>query len=403
MSGARIAMLAAIAFLLGGCQSMGAGFSNLVSGTIDLVTGGGSEVEPPRELEAITAEVAIEVLWKEDTGAGDGGQWLALTPAVGNETVFTADHRGRVAALKLADGRVRFEADTGLPVSAGPGVGGGHLLLGTSEGQVVALSRETGEQRWRAAVSSEVLAPPVVAEGVVVVHAADDAVFALAEDSGKPLWSYGKSISRLTLRGVAPPKIVDTAVLIGFADGRMAALRLKDGKLFWERHLAVPRGVSELERIVDIDASPAVHEGMLYVTAYYGGVIAASLVDGEVIWRNTDIVANTMPAVSWRYVFVTDTAGDVWGLDGATGRAYWKQDALHRRRVTAPVIFGDYLAVGDYKGYVHLLAQEDGRQVGRIRVFRSPIRIPPLVVDDYLIVYGSDGDLAVLKVEARSD
>ncbi len=403
MSGARIATLAVIAFLLGGCQSMGAGFSNLVSGAIDRVTGSGGEVEPPRELESITAEVAIDVLWKEDTGAGDGGQWLALTPAVDDDAVFTADYRGRVTALKLADGRSLFETDTGLPVSAGPGLGWKHVLLGTAEGQVVALSRDTGERLWSAAVSSEVLAPPVADRGIVVVHAGDDAVFALAEDSGKLLWSYGKLISRLTLRGVAPPKIVDTAILIGFANGRMAALRLKDGKLFWERQLAVPRGVSELERIVDIDSAPAVHEGMLYVTAYYGGVIAASLVDGEVIWRNTDIVANTTPAISWRYVFVTDTAGDVWGLDSATGRAYWKQEALHRRQVTAPVIFGDYLAVGDYKGYVHFLAQEDGRQVGRIRVFRSPIRIPPLVAGDRLIVYGSDGDVAVLKVEPRHD
>ncbi len=403
MLGARIVCLALIGLLLGGCQSMGAGFSNLVSGTIDLVTGSGEETDPPRELESITPEIAIDVLWKEDVGSGDGGHWLALTPAVGDDTVFTADRRGRVTALNLDDGRSLFEVDTGLPVSAGPGMGWEHLLLGTSEAQVAALFKETGEKRWTAEVSSEVLAPPVADQGIVVVHAADDAVFALAEDSGKPLWSYGKSISRLTLRGVSAPKIVDTAVLVGFANGRMAALRLKDGKLLWERQLAVPRGVSELERIVDIDSAPVVHEGMLYVTAYYGGVIAASLVDGEVIWRNTDIVANTTPAVSWRYVFVTDTAGDVWGLDSATGRAYWKQEALHRRQVTAPVVFDDYLVVGDYKGYVHFLAQEDGRQVGRVRVFWSPIRIPPLVADDRLIVYSSDGDLAVLKVEARSD
>ncbi|HEB77446.1 MAG TPA: outer membrane protein assembly factor BamB [Methylothermaceae bacterium] len=402
MLGIRIAVLM-VAVLLNGCQSMGAGFSNLVTGTIDLVTGGGEELEPPRELVSITPEIDIDILWDEDVGAGDGGHWLALTPVVGDDAVFAADASGRVVALKLADGRELFEIDTDLPISAGPGSGWEHLLLGTSEAQVVALSLDSGETRWTAEVSSEVLAPPVADRGIVVVHAADDAVFALAEDSGKPLWSYGKSVSRLTLRGVSTPKIVDTAVLIGFANGRMAALRLKDGKLFWERQLAIPEGVSEMERIVDIDSAPAVRQGMLYVTAYYGGVIAASLVDGEVIWRNTDIIANTTPAVTWRYVFVSDTEGDIWGLDVTTGRAYWKQDALHRRQVTAPVVFGDYLAVGDYKGYVHFLAQEDGRQVGRIRVSRSPIHTPPVVAGDRLIVYASDGDLAVLRIEPSSD
>ncbi len=313
--------------------------------------------------------------------------------------VYAADYEGRIAGLRLADGEEVLEEAVDLPLSAGPVATADSLVLGTGEAQVLGLVRESGKQRWVSQVSSEVLARPAVADGIVVVHTNDGAVFALAEDSGKPLWSYGKAVSRLSLRGAAAPVIVDDTVLIGFANGRMAALRLGDGKLIWERQLAIPSGVSEMERVVDINAAPAVRSGMLYATAFHGGVIAASLVDGEVIWRNTDIVAGSTPAVTWRYVFVTDIEGNVWGLDETTGRAYWKQDAFFHRQVTAPVVYGDWLAVGDYKGYVHFLAQEDGRQVGRLRVCRSPIRRPLVVVDDYLIAYASNGDLIVLKAE----
>ncbi|BCX81877.1 outer membrane protein assembly factor BamB [Methylomarinovum caldicuralii] len=389
--------------LLTGCQSTGAGFSNLVSGTIDLVTGADSAEEPPRELVAVTPELRIETVWDEDVGAGDGGYRLALAPAVADETVYAADHEGRVAGLRLADGEEILALEGDRPLSAGPAVSATILLLGTSEAEVLALERETGRQRWIAQVSSEVLARPAVAEGIVVVHTNDGAVFALAEDSGRRLWSYGKAVSRLSLRGVAPPVIADDTVLIGFANGRMAALRLGDGKLIWERQLAIPTGLSEMERVVDINAAPAVRSGMLYATAFHGGVIAASLVDGEVIWRNTDIVADSTPAVSWRYVFVTDTEGNVWGLDETTGRAYWKQDAFYHREVTAPVVYGDFIAVGDYKGYVHFLAQEDGRQLGRVRVARSPIRAPLVVAGDYLIVYAGNGDLTVLKAEPKDE
>ena len=393
-------ILCATLFFLSGCQSMGAAFSNTVSGAIDLVTGGGSELEPPRELVSIEPEIEVSVLWDEDIGSGDEGYQFALTVAGDSEAVFAASHDGQVGGWQTQSGDEIFEVDLELPLSAGPGLGLESLLLGTSEAQVVALDKATGETLWQANVSSEVAAPPVAGDGVVVVHTGDGAVFALAEDSGTPLWSYGQPVSRLSLRGAAAPRIVEDMVLVGFAKGRMAALRLHDGKVIWERQMTIPTGVTELERIVDADSEPAIQEGMLYITTYRGGVIAASLLDGEVIWQNEKVISQSSPAVTWKYVFVTDIEGDVWGLDETSGRAYWKQTALHRRQVTAPVVFGDYIAVGDYKGYIHFLAQEDGRQVGRIRVCRSPIEMPPEVVGSLLAVYASDGTVAVLKIEA---
>lgn len=397
--GPSLVLLGALALSLSGCQSMGAAFSNTVSGTIDMVTGGGDTTEPPKPLESIEAEIEIETIWDEDAGAGDGGQWLSLGVAGEGDRLYVADHEGRVTAFNLQNGDEIWQVDTGLALSAGPALGMGKVLLGTIEAQVVALDQDSGERLWTGQVSSEVLAPPRAGRKEVAVHTVDGAVFALDIDSGERLWSTDQQVSPLSLRGLGAPEILEDKVLVGFANGRMAMMRLSDGKVVWEKQVAVPSGMSELERVVDIDATPVIRDGMVYVTAYHGGVIAATLLDGEVIWRNEEIIASASPAITWRYVFVTDTDSDVWGLDETTGRTYWKQAALHHRRLTAPVPYGEWLAVGDYKGYVHFLAQEDGRQVGRERVFRSPIRTPPVVIGDVLIVYSSGGDVAVLKVE----
>ncbi len=386
--------------LLSGCQSMGAAFSNTVSGAIDLVSGGGSELEPPKALAPIGPEIEINTLWDEDIGSGDEGYQLALRVTGDDEAVYAASYDGRVAAWKTRSGDEIFEVELDLPLSAGPALGNNTVLLGTSEGEVVALDGSSGETLWKARVSSEVVAPPVAEQGLVIVHTGDGAVFALEEDSGKELWSYGQKVSRLSLRGAAKPRIADETVLIGFAKGRMADLRLSDGKVLWEKQMTVPTGVSELERVIDIDSEPAIKDGILYVTTYQGGMVAAAVLDGEVIWQNREVISQSSPAVTWKTVFVTDIYGDIWSLDETTGRAYWKQTTLHRRQVTAPVVYGDYLAVGDYKGYIHFLNQEDGHLVGRIRICRSPIRTPPEVVGDYLAVYGSDGTVAILEIEA---
>ena len=67
--------------------------------------------------------------------------------------------------------------------------------------------------------------------------------------------------------------------------------------------------------------------------------------------------------------------------------------------LTAPVAFSSYVAVADYEGYVHLLAQTDGRLVGRIRVDRKGVRVAPIVVGDTLYVFGNSGDLVALKLD----
>ena len=81
------------------------------------------------------------------------------------------------------------------------------------------------------------------------------------------------------------------------------------------------------------------------------------------------------------------------------GTQVWSNDNLARRQLTAPVTFSSYVAVADYEGYVHLLAQTDGRLVARTRVDRKGVRAAPIAVGDRLFVFGNSGDLVALRIE----
>ena len=37
------------------------------------------------------------------------------------------------------------------------------------------------------------------------------------------------------------------------------------------------------------------------------------------------------------------------------GKTYWRQGELLNRKLTTPLGMGDYLAVGDLEGYIHIL------------------------------------------------
>ena len=54
--------------------------------------------------------------------------------------------------------------------------------------------------------------------------------------------------------------------------------------------------------------------------------------------------------------------------------------------------------VGDLEGYIHLLSQVDGRFVGREKVDSAGVRARPLVVGDWLYVYGNSGELVAYTI-----
>ncbi|MNR64400.1 Outer membrane protein assembly factor BamB precursor [compost metagenome] len=54
--------------------------------------------------------------------------------------------------------------------------------------------------------------------------------------------------------------------------------------------------------------------------------------------------------------------------------------------------------VGDVEGYVHLLSQVEGRFVGREKVDGDGVRVRPLVVGNWMYVFGNSGKLVAYTI-----
>ncbi len=366
---------------------------------VDEFFGGGVDnAEPPKPLVEFSQEIAVSKVWKEGIGSGSDGQVLNLAPALTAGKVFAADRHGLVQARNLSNGDLYWEAKTGLPVSAGPGVGGGLAVLGTAKGQVVAFNSETGNSLWTVTVTSEVLSIPVVANDRVIVRCTDGTVSALDAKTGVRLWSYETSVPPLSVRGTGTPVVMEDHVIGGYDNGKLLALRLADGKFVWETSIAVPKGRSEVERLVDIDADPVTADGVIYVAAHSGGVGAVSQTDGDVLWHNDNLSSHSGFGLDWQYLYLSDSISDVWQLDLRNGSSLWKQSDLQRRQLSAPAVYESYVVVGDFEGYLHWLSTTDGRLLGRVQVTDAPIAAKPAVNGDTVYVYASDGTLAAYRV-----
>jgi outer membrane protein assembly factor BamB len=152
---------------------------------------------------------------------------------------------------------------------------------------------------------------------------------------------------------------------------------------------------------VDISADPEFYQGAIYAATFQGRVAAVDARSGRILW-NRDMSSYAGLAVDESSVYVTDDQGQVWALDRFNGNSVWKQDKLRGRAVTGPTVYGSSVVVGDYQGYLHWLAKDDGRFLARRRVDSAGTLTPGVVAGDTLYVGGKGGDVVALRAQTGS-
>jgi len=358
---------------------------------------GEDNATPPTELTDIQARAKLDKVWERDVGAGIDDQFLRIRPAVAGGSVFAAERKGKVRAFDAATGKELWVTDTQTEISSGVGVGESLVLVGNSDAEVVALDWRDGHEVWRSQVSSEVLSVPGADQGTVVIQTVDGKLTGLNASDGSRLWVFDRTVPVLSLRGTASPMVTQGVVIAGADNGKLAVLDITKGLPAWETSVAVPHGRSELERMVDIDAQPQVWGKTIYSVSYQGRAVAIEGESGRILWSR-DLSSAAGLGVDLSNVYVTDDMSHVWALDRDNGTSLWKQDKLANRTLTAPVAIGDYVAVADFEGYVHLLARSDGELVGRARADSKGVRAPLSVDSEVLYAYGNGGTLTAYRI-----
>ena len=372
-------------------------FSLLLAGLL-VACSSTPDLREPTELQSIKTGIKVNELWSASTPTSSNDKiYEQLYPALYEGVLYIVAAKGVVQAHEIGQGKKLWTQELETPVSGGLGVSQDLLVMGTSEAEVIALGRIDGEIRWRSKVSSEVLAPPVLTDTIVIVRCGNGVTHALNAETGEQLWRFSSQTPALSLRGEAAPVISGDLVLLGLANGRLAALSIFDGVVQWESTVIVPKGRTDLERMVDVDATPVVVGDVVYVAAHQGRVVALSRLSGTLLWSH-DLGTSVGLAIDAENVYVADDDGQVWALDRRNGATLWKLEKLKFRDLTAPVVYEDAVVVGDFEGYLHWLSKTDGSIIARYQVDEDGLRVPPLVRDGVLYSRSKIGYIEALRL-----
>ncbi|MBY6106833.1 outer membrane protein assembly factor BamB [Ferrimonas balearica] len=379
-----------------------------------LVLGGCASSDDEAEVVAPLPEIAnpidASVQWTARVGNGIEDYWSSLSPAVAYDKVFVSERFGLISAFDQATGEQVWETNLrrvfaegalqknkGARLSGGLTTGFNKVFVGSENGVLFALNAEDGVVVWQATTRGEVLSDPEVVGTNVIVNTGAGKVQAFDVDSGEFEWQMDLTMPSLVLRGTSGIGQAQGAALVGTPDGKITAIIAENGAPVWEARLGEATGANELERVVDVDAAPVVLGDTVYGVAFNGNLSAIELRSGRILWARQYSSYSPL-AISGFDIYLTDAKGSVFAIDRRNGLEKWANSELTGRMVTAPQVLGDYLVVGDFEGYLHIIDRDNGTLLGRVQVDSSGLYTQALRDGDTLYLQTRAGRIAAVTI-----
>lgn len=336
--------------------------------------------EPPAALTSIDDQIRLQVDWKLDTRASSNRAAYRLRPLLIGDRAYSIDTGGTISCIDLSVGRRLWKFDTDLSAITGLGGNENALIASSKDGDVVAyrVVEDGLEEIWKTRINSEVRAAATVDGEQVFLRSVDGKLRSMAVADGSQQWVVSRRVPALSLTGNSESVIAGELVFAGFDDGKLIAYDRSNGQTRWEATIAIPSGRTEVERLVDLDSRFVLRDGIIYISSFQGRLAAVQMVSGDILW--TREFSSFQPiAVDDEALYLTAEGSHLWSIDKRTGSAFWKQEVLNARKITAPTIIDDKLVVADLDGYLHWFDREDGKLRGRVRASNARSYVQPLI------------------------
>jgi outer membrane protein assembly factor BamB len=351
----------------------------------------GPEKPRPSELTPNPGLLGVRQAWTANLGAVD----FPLDVKVTGNAVVVASSAGVVASLDAATGAEIWRSDVGAQIAAGVGSDGRYAAVVTRDNELLVL--EAGREVWRSTLPAQGFTAPLVAGARVFVLTADRAVTAFDARSGRKLWTQQRPGEPLVLRQAGVLLAVNDTLVAGLS-GRVVGFSPTTGAIRWEAPVASARGTNDIERLVDLIGRVSRDGDVVCARAFQSSVGCVNAERGNLLWSK--------PASGFvglhgdgKHVFGIEGDGKLIAWRQLDGERAWTSEVLRYRNLTAPVVVGRSVIVGEDTGMVHMLSREDGSVLSRVETDGSAVATAPVLAAGTLVVVTRRGGIFGFKPE----
>jgi len=359
-----LAILVGLLLSVSGC----AGGSARAASWTGLTVAG--EILYAADLEQVRALRAAdgESLWAfpRDPKSARAG-FFYVTPTVGEDYVIVASEapaagffsqpRYVIWALDR-EGRDlwSFDGATGRYVEGGA-LSGDMFIIGNSDGKVYALDVRNGDLRWKFETGHRVWATPLIVSDMVYIGSMDRHLYALRLSDGQVIWDF-----RAAGAFAGTPALRNGTLYIGAFDDKLYAIDVETGTEIW--------------RFAGQNwfwGGPAVYDGVVYAADVNGNVYAVNADTGQQVWHRELLTADDRPAPvrsapalseDGSTLFVGSQIGTLYALDTSDGFKLWASES-EGQLLSEPVVSGTvvYEALIFGSERIRALHVDNGREI----------------------------------------
>ncbi|MBT7482288.1 MAG: outer membrane protein assembly factor BamB [Nitrosomonadales bacterium] len=356
----RLIPLGIITFLLGGC------FFQPVEDFVDQMDDQYFADEfnyIPTEIKPYDKKASMELIWENKVGDNEVNNFNLV---FSEEFVIAATSDGSVRKMKINSGETVWKKEFSQKIMIGVGGNIENILFIAEDGYLWCLDGK-GEAIWKIFVDGEALTTPVINNDKAYVRLANYGILQVDLKQGDIDWRYIHASPSLTFNGTSSLAFSDGIIYGGFGAGKLVAIHQKSGAFMWEATISQIKGVTDIERLNDVLSQPLINNREIYAASTSGDLTAIDRKNVNTIWtRKISSFKNL--AFDGFDIYLTHKSDSLYSLDSKNGKTNWRNADLQYRRVTNPIITGDYVAVGDFDGYIHLLNIESGAIEGRAQI-----------------------------------
>ena len=356
-----------------------------------LVACSGPEKNKQLDLGPNIPLIGVRLAWSSNVGAVT---FPLLVKAVGN-LVYVASTDGYLAAIDARTGGDLWRVSVGSKLSAGVGSDGRYAAVVSQENELIVL--DGPKELWRQKLGAVTMTAPFVAGARVFVLSGDRSVAAFDVVNGRKLWQQQRTGEALVLgRSGIVMAIGDT--LVAGLGGRLVGMNPANGKIRWEAQVANSRGTNEVERLVDMVAGVSRDGNQVCVRAFQSSVGCVDGIKGAPLWTKPASGATGLDGDE-SILFGTESDGRVIAWQRVNGERLWVSERLRFRSLTAPIVVGQSVVMGDESGTLHFLSRKDGSPLNRMSTDGSPVVTNLVLVGQTLVAVTRSGGVFGFKPE----
>ena len=323
----------------------------------------------------VKIEQALNSVWSLKLPAAN---LLNQSLQIVNQRVAVTANTGEVILVDLAEGKEIWQFNAVTALQTGAGHDGVSVAVVSVNNELILV--QDGKLLWKKRLPAQSFTTPVVAGERVFVLLADRSVAAFDKSDGQRLWIQQRPGEPLVLKqnGVLLP--FQNSLLAGLG-GRFVSLNPDSGQVLWDVPIASPRGLNDLERLVDLVGTASRFDNVVCVRAFQAQIGCVNAGRGVLMWNRTSVGHKGISGDS-SIIAGTESNGVVRAWSRINGERLWDTDRLKYRDLSQPLLTSKGLVISDEGGWLYVLSAKDGSLLNRLQTPARGFASAPTAMDN---------------------